>query len=243
MVNLRPSKKDTLLPQHMANYSVFDIAGPIMVGPSSSHTAGAVKIGQIARALFDTTPTKVTFTLHGSFATVYKGHATDRALLAGIMKLKTADPQIKKAFDLAKKKGIKYEFETGDLGMQYHPNTVKIDMQSKNNKRMSIIGSSIGGGKILIKNIDGFDVDLKGIAGKYLSIVIAHKKRTGIIAEITAAIASLGANIVDIQSSRISDKSLTFLNLETYRPTLTEILEIEKIPGVFYVRSLTKLAR
>ena len=227
----------------MANYSVFDIAGPIMVGPSSSHTAGAVKIGQIARALFDKTPQKATFILHGSFATVYKGHATDRALLAGIMKLKTADPRIKKAFELADAKGMKYEFQTGDLGMQQHPNTVKIILESKGRKKMSIIGSSIGGGKVVIKNIDGFDVDLKGIAGKYLSLVIDHKKGTGIIAEITAAIASLGANIVDIQSSRITDKSLTFLNLDNYRPTLTEILEIEKIPGVIYVRSLTKLAR
>jgi len=226
----------------MANYSVFDIAGPIMVGPSSSHTAGAVKIGQIARALFDKTPEKATFILHGSFATVYKGHATDRALLAGIMKFQTANPKIKEAFKIADEKKIKYEFKTGDLGMQYHPNTVKIILERKGHKKMRIIGSSIGGGKVEIRQIDDFDVDLKGVAGKYLSLIIAHKKRTGIIAEITAAIAVLGANIVDIQSSRISDKSLTFLNLESYRPTLKEILEIEKIPGVIYVRALTKLA-
>ena len=91
----------------MANYTTFDIAGPIMVGPSSSHTAGAVKIGQMARALFDKTPTKVTFYLHGSFATVYKGHATDKALLAGVMKFRTADPRIKDAFKIAKEKGVK----------------------------------------------------------------------------------------------------------------------------------------
>jgi len=213
-----------------------------MVGPSSSHTAGAVKIGQIARALFDKTPEKATFILHGSFATVYKGHATDRALLAGIMKFQTANPKIKEAFKIADEKKIKYEFKTGDLGMQYHPNTVKIILERKGHKKMRIIGSSIGGGKVEIRQIDDFDVDLKGVAGKYLSLIIAHKKRTGIIAEITAAIAVLGANIVDIQSSRISDKSLTFLNLESYRPTLKEILEIEKIPGVIYVRALTKLA-
>ena len=227
----------------MPTYSVFDIAGPIMVGPSSSHTAGAVKIGQIARALFDKTPTKVTFTLHGSFATVYKGHATDRALLAGVMKMKTADSKIKESFKLADQKGLKYEFEIGDLGMQFHPNTVRITLEAKGRKKMSIVGSSIGGGKIEIKKIDEFDVDLRGVAGKFLSIVISHKKRTGIIAEITAVIAGFGANIVDIQSSRIAEKSLTFLNLDNYRPTLQEVLEIEKIPGVLYVRSLTKLAK
>lgn len=110
-------------------YSVFDIAGPIMVGPSSSHTAGACKIGQIARALFHGTPDKVTFILHGSFATVYKGHSTDRALVGGILKFKTSDPRIKKSFELAKKYGLQFDFKTADLGEKYHPNTVKVILE------------------------------------------------------------------------------------------------------------------
>jgi len=227
----------------MAKYTTFDIAGPIMVGPSSSHTAGAVKIGQMARALFDRTPTKVTFLLHGSFATVYKGHATDRALLAGVMKLRTADTRIKDAFKMAKEKNIDYRFETVDLGISYHPNTVKIVLESSDNKKMVVIGSSIGGGKVVINKINEFDVDLKGIAGKYMSLIISHIKRKGIIAEITAALSTMGADIVDIQSFRTGERSLTFLNLEGYRPTLEDVLSIEKINGVDFVRSLTKLGQ
>ena len=130
----------------MKQTSVFDIAGPIMTGPSSSHTAGAVKLGQLARAIFNKTPEKVTFMLHGSFATVYKGHSTDKALLAGIMKFRTSDTKIKDAEKIAKQKGIKYEFKTGDLGIRFHPNSVKITLEAKGHKKMNIIGSSIGGG-------------------------------------------------------------------------------------------------
>src|SRR3990167_5414835 len=100
----------------MSNLSIFDIAGPVMVGPSSSHTAGACKIGQFARALFHGTPNKVTFYLHGSFSEVYKGHATDRALLGGVLKFRTSDPRIKESFKIAKQKKIKYEFIKKDLG-------------------------------------------------------------------------------------------------------------------------------
>ncbi|MEK7547642.1 MAG: L-serine ammonia-lyase, iron-sulfur-dependent subunit beta, partial [Patescibacteria group bacterium] len=128
----------------MTHLSIFDIAGPIMVGPSSSHTAGACKIGQFARALFHSTPKKVTFYLHGSFGEVYKGHATDKALLAGVMKFMTSDPRIKDSFEIAKEKEIKYEFITRDLGHAYHPNTVKIVLE-RGKYRMSVIGSSIGG--------------------------------------------------------------------------------------------------
>ena len=212
-----------------------------MVGPSSSHTAGAVKIGQIARAIFDKTPDKATFILHGSFATVYKGHATDRALLAGIMKMRTASPLIKDAFKIAQEKGIKHEFKTGDLGMGYHPNSVKIILEAKGRKKMSIVGSSIGGGKVVIRQINEFDVDLRGIAGKYMSLIIAHRKRRGIIAELTAAVSSLGADIINIQSFSVGEKTLTFLNIENYRPTIRDVLDFEKIPGVIFVRSLTKL--
>ena len=214
-----------------------------MVGPSSSHTAGAVKIGQMARALFDQTPTKVTFYLHGSFATVYKGHATDKALLAGVMKFRTADTHIKDAFKIAKEKKIEYEFKTTDLGIGYHPNTVKIILESDGHKKMSVIGSSIGGGNVIIVKINEFDVELKGVAGKYMSLIISHAKRKGIIAEITAALSAMGCDIVDIQSFRTGEQSLTFLNLEGYRPTLEDVLRIEEIDGVEFVRSLTKLGQ
>ncbi|MBT7736327.1 L-serine ammonia-lyase, iron-sulfur-dependent, subunit beta, partial [Candidatus Peregrinibacteria bacterium] len=114
----------------MTQLSVFDVAGPVMVGPSSSHTAGACKIGQFARALFHTTPTKATFYLHGSFAEVYKGHATDKALISGVMKLRTSDPRIKEAFKIAKAKHIECVFKKKDLGEKFHPNTVQIVLEN-----------------------------------------------------------------------------------------------------------------
>lgn len=227
----------------MTSYSVFDIAGPIMVGPSSSHTAGAVKIGQMARALFDATPDKVTFVLHGSYATVYKGHATDRALLGGVMKFMTKDKRIKDAFKVAKQKGIKYEFKTGDLGIGYHPNSVKVILEKKGKKKMEVIGSSIGGGSIEIKKIDDFEVDFWGTAGKFFTLVICHKDKPGLLAKITNFISGRGLNIANLQNSRLSKggKALTIASLDGTMG-LSDVLEMEKDTDVYFVRALTKIA-
>ena len=177
----------------MENISIFDIAGPKMVGPSSSHTAGACKIGQFARALFNKTPKKATFYLHGSFGEVYKGHATDRALMGGILKFQTSDPRIKDSFRIAKEKNIQYEFKVKDLGAKYHPNTVKVILENTRSK-MSITGSSIGGGMIEIVKIDNFDVLLKGRAGKYLSLVVCHDKNPKIIQQLVSQLKKLEIN-------------------------------------------------
>lgn len=225
----------------MSHLSIFDIAGPVMVGPSSSHTAGACKIGQFARALFHGTPTKVAFYLHGSFGEVYKGHATDRALLAGVMKFQTSDPRIKSSFEIAKQKHIQYKFIPKDLGSKYHPNTVQAVLENKNS-RMSVIGSSIGGGMIEIVKIDDFDVNLKGRAGKYLSLVVCHDKNPQIIKDVENKIRALGINIVDVVESAFHDQRLSVLSLEGRRITLVEVIEIEKsTPGVEFIRSLSKL--
>ena len=224
-------------------YSLFDIAGPVMIGPSSSHTAGAVKIGQFARAIFDKTPSMVTFYMHGSFATVTSGHATDKALLAGLMKLKTSNPLIKDAFKLAKEKGINYKFLKTDLGPEFHPNTVKIVLEAPGKKKMEVIGSSIGGGNAIICKIDGFDVDIKAVAGKYKYLVITHGNESAILTQVLQKITSFGKYyIAGIQSAHLDNKSLTILNLEGRDFTLGEIKELEKIPGIYFVRSLTKVA-
>lgn len=225
----------------MPHTSIFDIAGPIMVGPSSSHTAGACKIGQFARALFHKTPKKATFYLHGSFAEVYKGHATDLALLAGVMKFQTSDPRIKNAFEIAKQKHLQYKFVESDLGEKYHPNTVNIVLESGAYK-MSVIGSSIGGGMIEIVKIDNFEVHIKGRAGKYLSLVICHENKPNILKKITEKIKKLGINIVDTIHDHYQDKILTILSIEGRRITLPEVLDLEKnIPGIDFIRSLSKL--
>lgn len=223
--------------------SIFDIAGPVMVGPSSSHTAGACKIGQFARALFHKTPKKVTFYLHGSFGEVYKGHATDRALLAGTMKFQTSDPRIKESFKIAKGKGIHFDFIKKDLGGQYHPNTVKIVLENRDNK-MSIIGSSIGGGMIEIVKIDDFDVMIKGRAGKYLSLIVGHDPDKNILLELTAKIKKLGIKVAEIESITYRKKVLSVLSLDGRRILLPEVIELENsTKGVEFVRSLSKLQK
>lgn len=225
----------------MPNLSIFDIAGPVMVGPSSSHTAGACKIGQFARALFHHTPHKVTFYLHGSFGEVYKGHATDMALLAGVMKFQTSDPRIKDSFAIADKSGLKYKFIVKDLGAKYHPNTVEIVLE-KGKDRMSVIGSSIGGGMIEIVKIDDFDVHLKGRAGKYLSLVICHDKEPKILHELIKKIEEMGINVAEKVQNKYDNKVLTVLSIEGRRITLPEVLELEKnTKGIDFIRSLSKL--
>ncbi|MBI5754253.1 L-serine ammonia-lyase, iron-sulfur-dependent, subunit beta [Candidatus Peregrinibacteria bacterium] len=223
------------------NLSIFDIAGPIMVGPSSSHTAGACKIGQFARALFHHTPKKVTFYLHGSFGEVYKGHATDLALLAGVMKFKTSDPKIKNAFEIAKEKHLNYKFLTRDLGEKYHPNTVKIVLE-KGKEKMSVIGSSVGGGMIEIVKIDDFEVYLKGTAGKYLSLVVCHDENPKVLKDLERKINKLGIKIAETVQSHYKDERLSVLSLEGRRITLEEVMELEKNSiGIDFIRSLSKL--
>lgn len=223
----------------MGHLSIFDIAGPVMVGPSSSHTAGACKIGQFARALFHATPTKVTFYLHGSFGEVYKGHATDRALLGGVMKFQTSDPRIKTSFEIADQQKLAYKFIPKELGDEYHPNTVEIVLENKQ-KKMSVIGCSVGGGMIEIVKIDNFKVKLKGTAGKYLSLVVAHRGKKALDAVIEK-IRALGIEIVEENHSKFNDEVLTILSLDGRRILLNEVVELEKTPGVDFIRSLSKL--
>ncbi len=226
----------------MTSFSVFDIAGPVMVGPSSSHTAGAARIGQFARAIFDATPTKVHFLLHGSFGEVYKGHSTDKALLGGIMKFPPNDERIKTAFEVAKEKNLEYEFEPGDLGGGYHPNTVKITLENEERK-MTLIGSSIGGGNIEISQIDGFDIYLTGSsAEQYFTLVVENENMPGMLAKTTTFLGEKGIRIVNMQSSYLAgeNKVLSVLSIDQSL-SLEEILTLEMEPGILFVRSLNKI--
>lgn len=231
------------IPTTSTHYSVFDIAGPIMVGPSSSHTAGACKIGQIARALFHGTPEKVTFVLHGSFATVYKGHATDRALVGGVLKFKTSDPRIKTSFDLAKKVKMKFEFKLADLGEKYHPNTVKIIMEKWDRRPMEVIGSSIGGGIIRVVKIDQFDVDLRGVAGQFKTLIAWHANNQENLDELCRAITRYGMKIHDMQTTKVDRHALSIINMEGRDLKLSEVLKLEDLEGIDDVRSLTALEK
>ncbi|MGB3366331.1 MAG: L-serine ammonia-lyase, iron-sulfur-dependent subunit beta [Acidaminobacteraceae bacterium] len=162
----------------MANYSIFDIVGPIMIGPSSSHTAGASRIGFIASKLIRSKIENVNFYLHGSFAKTYRGHGTDKAVLAGVLGIKEDDERLRDAFNIADKMGVTYSFEEIDLG-DVHPNTVKIVVELENKATVEVVGSSIGGGAIEIIEINNIKLS---ITGENPTLIAKHGSLKGLIA-------------------------------------------------------------
>lgn len=222
----------------MAEYGVFDVIGPIMIGPSSSHTAGAARIGRIAREILGTDFIRVIFYLHGSFAKTYKGHGTDKALVAGILGMGPSDENLRNSFELAKKQGISFEFIETDLGY-YHPNTVKIVFKSKDNNDSYIIGSSIGGGSILISDINGNKVEF---TGDYPTLLVKYHDQKGIIARISTILANNDINIATMKVSR--ENNIATMVIETDSPIEGNIVdEIEKIKGIIYIKGINPIMR
>lgn len=166
----------------MSFISVFDVMGPNMIGPSSSHTAGAARIALLARKLLTGSLKKVEFTLYGSFAKTYHGHGTDRALLGGIMGFATDDVRIRDSFQIATDNGIEYSFIPNNVETDVHPNTVDILMVNEEGQEMTIRGESLGGGKARLCRINGVEVDF---TGEYSSIVVVQKDAPGVVAYIT----------------------------------------------------------
>ena len=175
----------------MSSMGVFDILGPIMIGPSSSHTAGAARLGKVAGTIAGNEVIDVTFLLHGSFGKTYKGHGTDRALVAGIMGMEPSDERLRDSLEIAKEKGLKITFKDVDLG-DYHPNTVKFVMKLKNGNVCEVIGSSIGGGNIEIVEINGSAVKF---TGAYSTIITSHKDIPGTVAKVTNLLYDSNVNI------------------------------------------------
>ncbi|MBN2879660.1 MAG: L-serine ammonia-lyase, iron-sulfur-dependent subunit beta [Clostridia bacterium] len=194
----------------MESYGIFDVIGPIMIGPSSSHTAGANRIGYMARAIYGKKPHRVEFHLHGSFYKTRKGHGTDRALLAGVMGIAHDDSRIRDAFEIAKQRGIEYAFLKADLG-DVHPNTVKICMYDAEGARTKVVGSSVGGGKIVITKIDATDVE---IDGEYSALITKHIDRPGIISKITKILADYEINIAFMKVFRHSKRDTARLVIQ-----------------------------
>ncbi|NLL70672.1 MAG: L-serine ammonia-lyase, iron-sulfur-dependent, subunit beta [Epulopiscium sp.] len=195
----------------MGQYSVFDIVGPVMIGPSSSHTAGAARLGYMAKKIVGNGIQEVYFYLHGSFAKTYNGHGTDKALLAGVMGYLPDDERIRDAFSLAKKQGLLYHFMEADLG-DVHPNTVKMKIIMDTGEEWEITGSSIGAGKIKIIKINTMEVDF---AGEYTTLITYHIDRPGIIATLTAILAKYKINIAFMKLFREKKGSKAILILET----------------------------
>ena len=162
--------------------NVFDIIGPVMIGPSSSHTAGAVRLGRVVNKLIDRQPLRrVEITLSGSFAQTYKGHGTDRALLAGIMGYHSYSPEIRNALEIACERGIDYAFLKEDI-KGAHPNTARIRYILQNGGEGTMQGASIGGGNILVHQINGMNVEFNG---ENNTILVMHQDKPGVIASVT----------------------------------------------------------
>jgi L-serine dehydratase len=193
------------------DYSMFDIIGPRMIGPSSSHTAGAARLGKVARRISGNDVAKVTFILYGSFAKTYKGHGTDRALLAGIMGMEPNDPNLSKSLDSAKASGLDYEFVVNDADPP-HPNTVKMIITNGSGKRTEVVGCSIGGGNIRVIQINGLSVEF---TGEYPTLVIRHIDQTGVIAQVTSLMVQFNINIAFMRVFRQSKGQDAFMIIET----------------------------
>lgn len=175
----------------MKGIGIFDILGPIMIGPSSSHTAGAARLGKIARSIAGNDVAEVTFLLHGSFAKTYKGHGTDKALVAGILGMEPSDEHLRNSMEIAKERGLKFLFKEADLG-DVHPNTVKFVMRTTDDKYCEVMGSSIGGGNIKVCEVNDNEVDFSGI---YETLIVSHKDKPGVIHSVTHILSKENINI------------------------------------------------
>ena len=181
--------------------NVFDIIGPVMIGPSSSHTAGAVRLGRVVNKIMDgRKPEQVTITLSGSFARTYKGHGTDRALIAGILGYHSWDAEIRDALEIANERGLNYKFICRDLPGA-HPNTAAIRFLLPGGETGEVVGASVGGGNIRVDEVNGMRVDFNG---DYSTILVIHLDRPGVIADVTQLMRTQypDANIANFRLSR-----------------------------------------
>lgn len=209
----------------MAGISLFEVIGPNMVGPSSSHTAGAVSMALLASKLLKEPVKQVAFTLYGSFAQTYRGHGTDRALLGGMMGFETDDLRIRDAFSIAEKRNIAYSFQTAE-NKELHPNTADMDIVGESGKKLFVRGISIGGGKVKIVRLNQIDVDF---TGEYSTLIVSQVDKQGIVAHITKCLNDYNVNIAFMRLFREDKGAAAFTIVETDDKILPEIVEeIEK---------------
>lgn len=224
----------------MKSYSAFDIMGPIMIGPSSSHTAGAARLAKLAAKIAEDNVKEVRFLLHGSFSKTYRGHGTDRALVAGILGMDPWDYRLKDSFDIAKERGLEFSFEEVDLG-DVHPNTVKFVMKDFRGSETTVTGSSIGGGNIVIFELDGQSIQF---TGQYPTLIITHLDVPGMIYMVSNLLFNQNINIASMNVYRKSKGSEASTVVETdgavNNDVIEKIKEIDNIKNVEVILPPTK---
>ena len=178
--------------------NIFDMMGPVMVGPSSSHTAGAARIGNMGRTLLGEEVARADIGLHGSFAETGFGHGTDRALLAGLLGMKPDDLRIPNAYEEANRAGMAYSFRTVEL-RDAHPNTALLELTGKSGKKLTLQASSIGGGAIVVNKIDGIDVNF---TGDFNTLIVRNQDESGSVAAITSILSQVHINVANMSVNR-----------------------------------------
>ncbi len=213
----------------MTEYSIFDIVGPVMIGPSSSHTAGAARIGNMAHQFAGDDIVSVKFYLHGSFAKTYRGHGTDKALLAGVLGYTESDEHLKQAFEIADSRGISYDFIEKDLG-DVHPNSVQIVIEAKEGKKISLIGSSIGGGNIQIIQLNGIDLT---ISGEHPTIIAKHQSSKSVLLGITAILTQYDHDVLFMSFFKKNKDGEGIIVVEVADAVNNFVIEsIKHMPGI-----------
>ncbi|AIS52255.1 L-serine dehydratase, beta chain [Thermoanaerobacter kivui] len=213
----------------MRDYSVFDILGPIMVGPSSSHTAGAARLAKIARKIVEEDVSEVEFILYESFAHTYKGHGTDKALVAGILGFDPDDERLPYSFEIARQQGMRFKFIESDEEAP-HPNTVRMIITGKKGQKNNILGCSIGGGNVLLKEINGIEVEF---SGEYETLITNHIDKPGIVASVTKIFANYKINIAFMRVYRHSKGDKAIMVIESDQKIPEDAKEaIKNIDGI-----------
>lgn len=214
--------------------SVFDIIGPVMIGPSSSHTAGAARIGRVARSLFGREPKWANISFYGSFAQTYKGHGTDVAIVGGLLDFDTDDKRIINAIDIAEEHGMKLRF-IEEEAVPEHPNTARLIIGDHNGE-LELVGISIGGGKIEITELNGFKLKL---SGNHPAILVVHNDRFGAIANVANTLAKYEINIGHMEVARKEVGKMALMTIEVDQ-NIDELLidELEQLPNILKVTKI-----
>lgn len=213
----------------MTAKSVFEILGPVMVGPSSSHTAGAVRIGRIARNILNEEPAQAAITLYGSFAMTYKGHGTDRALVGGLLDMDTDDVRIKDALDIATARGLVFTFDFAHAN-DLHPNTAGLLLTGSAGRKVFVEGSSVGGGNVIITKVNDFTVN---VTGRYPAMLVKHRDKPGVIGQVTTVLGQNNINIGQMTMSRDTSGPEKLMVVETDHAIPENVLEtIRQLPHV-----------